>query len=254
MELTFLFLTLLLLALPILLLLPLYLMGRRKVNEQLASIEPLLFQWGFQRASWFEQSIKRFLYKTSKSAYPIYLSLKDLHHGKDAQKLLAFLVFFVEMPVKDNFFIRASDMEGEESDILYETYWNRAPSDALSPLGLRALFPPASRAELERRFLSEPVQRVLADLMAQKDRFYIEGNPEYGFLQVGFALPRSPQPQRVRRWFEAVLSLARVLHDPKRQGQSKRNQQWVWASLMFLFLCILLVGPFLFVSILGGPK
>ncbi|MFN3308075.1 MAG: hypothetical protein ACK44E_02610, partial [Anaerolineales bacterium] len=182
MEPLFSLLTLLLLALPIVLLLPLFLMGRRKANEQLAPIEALLFQWGFQRTSWFEHASERFLYKTSKSAYPIYISLKDLQHGKDAQQLLSFLVFLVELPVKDNFFIRASDMESEENDILYETYWKRLPSDVLAPLGLRTLCAPASQSDLERRLLSEPAQRILAALIAQKDRFYIYGAAEYGFL------------------------------------------------------------------------
>ncbi len=254
MELASLLLTLLLLALPIVLLLPLYSMGRRKANEQLAPIEPLLFQWGFQRASWFEQARERFLYKTSKSAYPIYISLKDLHHGKDAQRLLSFLVFLVELPVKDNFFIRASDMESEENDILYETYVKRLPSDVLAPLGLRTLCAPASRSDLERRLLSEPAQGILAVLTAQKDLFYIYGDAEYGFLQFGFALPRSPEPQRIRRWLEAAIGLARILHDPTRQGQVKRNQQLTWLWLIFLFLCILLVSLFLFVPILGGLK
>lgn len=247
----FLLLTGLLIALPFLLLLPLYRSGRRQADEQLASIKPLLLEWGFQRASWLEQITERFLYKTTQEPHPIYVSLKALPHGDD-KKSLIFLVFTVELPLIAHLFLRTADLKSEENDLLYETYWNRAPSDALAPLGLRALFPPAQRAELERRFLSEPAQRVLADLIAQKDLFYVEGNPEYGFLQVGFALPRSPQPQRVRRWFEAVLGLARVLHEPKRRGQARRNQSMTGIFLVFLFLFILLITLFIVVPILAG--
>lgn len=247
MEFAFLILTLLLIGLPFMLLVPAYLRGRNKINEQLAGIEPLLFEWGFQRASWFEQTRELILYKTPKNTYPVAVSLRNLPHGNDAQKLIPFLVFSVEIPLKSNIFIRSAGLESEQNVILDETYWNRVPSDTLAPLGLYTLCEPERRADLERHLLSEPAQRILAALIAQKDLFYIYGAADYEFLAIGFALPRSPEPQRVRRWFDAAVGLARILRDTSSRVQKKRRRQLIWLFLMlFLSVCILLIVPLFF--------
>lgn len=247
----FLFLIVLLIALPFLFLLPLYASGRRQANAQLASIKPLLSQWGFQRTSWFEQTRLGFLYKTTGHTHPIYVSLKTLPHGS-ANKLLTFLVFWVEIPLKSSLFIRAANLESEENDLLYETYWKRVPSDMLAPLGLRTLCASDSRTDWEHRLLSEPVQRMLAGLIAQKDLFYIYGDAEHGFLELGFALPRSPEPQRIRRWFDTAIGLAPILHESNRRGQVRRNRSLTGFFLLLMFLGILFIGLLLFISVLGG--
>lgn len=253
MDFAFLLLTVSLIALPFLLLLPLYISGRRQTDEQLASIQPLLLEWGFQRASWFEQTRLGFLYKTTKQSHPIYVSLKTLHHGEDS-KLLTFLVFTAEVPLSGHLFIRTADLEQEQNDILYETYWKGIRSEALTPLGLYALCATAHRSDLERRLLSEPAQQIFASLIAQKDLFYMYGGADHGFLELGFALPRSPQPQRVRRWFEAALGFARILHDPNRRGQVRRNQYLIWIFLISTFLCILFISLFVLIPVLGGSR
>lgn len=246
MELTFLLLFLLLLiALPFLFLLPIYARGSRKADEQLASIKPLLLEWGFERASWFEQTRLRFLYKTTKQSHPIYLSLKTLNHGSGS-KLLTFLVFTAEVPLSGHLFIRTADLEHEQNDILYEAYWKGIRSEALTPFGLYTLCETAHRSNLERCLLSEPAQRIFSGLVAQKDLFYIYGETEYGFLELGFALPRSPEPQRIRRWFDTAVGLAHILNAPNRQNQVKRKTQSTLFFLLLVFACILFLTLILF--------
>lgn len=222
---------------------------KQQADEQRASIEQLLFQWGFKRASWFEQMNLLFSYKNTDYTPPIYVSLKNLPHGDDGQ-LLGFLVFFVEMPLKGNLFIRTPGLEREQNDVLDETYWDRAPSEALAPLGLFTLCALDNRAELEQRLRAEPVQRMLANLMAQKDQFYIYGDAEYGFLKMGFALPRSLEPQRIRRWLDTVSGFTPVLHDPNRQGRGTRDRLWVWLLMLLVPVCMLL-SLFLLIPLLA---
>lgn len=236
MESLFLPLTLLLMALPLILLIPLYSAAKRKTNEQLADIEPLLLQWGFQRTSLFEQMRQRFLYKTTQSSFSIYISLKDLPHGNTAQKSLTFLIFWVEMPINDSFFMRTPNLESEENDILYETYWKRVPSDVLAPLGLRILCAPTARSDFERRILSEPAQTIFTGLVAQKDLFYIYGDSDNGLMELGFALPRSTEPERLRRWFDATKNLARLLQHSTQQAPNRRRKQFAWLLMIFFVL------------------
>lgn len=241
MAFSFLLLTLLLIALPFMVLFPLYFAGRRRRQEQIALLEPLFLKYGFRRANLFEQLSEQILYKAPKSKYRLFISLQDLPHRASAQNLLTFLTIWVEMPLQDFFFIRTPDLDEEENSILYETYWRQSSSDALASLGLRVLCTPASRQDLERRLASEGAQNMFATLCEQQDSFYIYGDAD-GFLRLGFGFTRSPETQRARRWLETAKGLVRLFYAPNRSFQIARRKRKALAQLLFLFLLFLFIG------------
>lgn len=219
-----------------------------------ASLEPLLLQQGFKKASLYQYLTEQTLYILTKQNYTVTISLRDLPFEDPldpARNLLSFLVFTVQMPLKGRFLIRTQDLEEAESNLLDEPDWRPQPSELLKPFGLRVIGAPYNLADLERRLQLPAVQRALSELAQSGQPFFLYAAIDH-YLQVGFGL-RRPTPEQARRWIETTAQLVSAFYEPslRNASQSQASLRWVWLATIFGVMILFFIGMaiFLFVRI-----
>ncbi len=229
----------LLIVLPFVALMWLSWMGYQTRRETIALIEPVLFKWGFKRASLLEYMTEQFLYKNTQNRHPVFISLKGLNSGPNSGTQ-TFLVIQLQIPVDGDFFLCVQGMDTEENDLLYDQdFWPRKISDILTPFGLRLLCSPSNQAQLEQRLLQ--AKSILSSWVAQRQRFFLFGF-KTGCLQIGFAL-QERFDQQIQSWLESAAQLGRLLYSPARIGAAKRIniRRTILQILIFLFLMLFMV-------------
>ena len=181
--------------------------NRKREQNKLSFLIPLLEKAGFRPIQPLESILKRSteLYQTSSGNFS--LSLIPEYYGEGGRRI-EFVCFNVYLPHPSKFLICSPSLSQYTGSILYEIYWKSTTLNALSPLGLQVICD-HSNAERIRRRLEQPVfQQIFLPLVQSRETFYILSDSDV-FFSIAFALQPS-STQRGAMWLQFVRQFSQA--------------------------------------------
>lgn len=181
--------------------------NRKREQNKLTFLIPLLEKAGFRPVQLLESIFKRTteLYQTPSGNFSF--SLLAEYYGEGGQRI-EFVYFTVYLPHPSKFLICSPSLSQYTSSILYETYWKSTTLNTLSPLGLQVICD-HSNAERIRRRLEQPVfQQIFLPLVQSRETFYILSDSDV-FFSIAFPLQPS-STQRGALWLQFVRQFSQA--------------------------------------------
>ncbi len=197
--------TLLLCAVPALLIGLLWFRRQKGAEEQFQSASWFLEKAGFQRIGVFEKLAKRLapttFYKSPNGRILVSLESVSSDSRQPPTHWIEFGVF-VDHPPRFAIYTPLNEVIRQVNSLLYDETWGGRDLGWLQPLGLNIQCDRRQESLLRRQFSAEALAKVCEPLLQAKQPFYVVSLSTY-YLRLGFAYS-SLQTSQFNRWLQFV--------------------------------------------------